>query len=164
MIFEAEKKGYIVSKSGEVFSKNRQLKLYFIEGKYLCFTVVIGDKKDCLPVHRYQAYKKFGNRMFQSGIVVRHLDGDCRNNSWGNIAIGSQRDNIMDIPAEKRKEKAISASGHIRKFSNAEMLLIREFYKNCKSYKQTMEKFNISSKGTLHRILNIEYITEKVSL
>ena len=56
------------------------------------------------------------------------------------------------------KVEAQTKNGAWRKFSEKEVLMIRRFHKKCKSYKKTMEKFNISSKGTLHRTLNREYV------
>jgi len=40
------------------------------------------------------------------------------------------------------------------------MEIIRKFHDKYKSYKKTMEKFNITSKGSLHFILNNMYKTK----
>ena len=49
----------------------------------------------------------------------------------------------------------------IRKFTDKEVEEIREDYKLLRSYKKIMELWNINSKGTLHYILNNNYITIK---
>ena len=55
------------------------------------------------------------------------------------------------MPKEDRLKYALNATKHVRKYDKQE---VRDYYNSCKSYAKTMEKFNISSKGTLHFILN----------
>lgn len=55
----------------------------------------------------------------------------------------------MDIPRDIRLQLAMNASKKIIKYPLNLVNEIKEFYNNCKSYKKTMEKYNISSKGTL---------------
>ena len=57
----------------------------------------------------------------------------------------------MDKPKEDRLMYSLNATDKWRKYNASE---VKEFYNICKSYKKTMEKFNMSSKGTLHFILN----------
>jgi hypothetical protein len=47
-------------------------------------------------LHKLVAYVKFGNIVFEPGVVVRHLDGNSMNNSLDNIDIGSNYDNVKD--------------------------------------------------------------------
>jgi hypothetical protein len=61
---------------------------------------------------------------------------------------------MMDKSKEIRLRTAINATPI--KYSNVDE--IRMYYNTCHSYKKTMEKFNISSKGTLHYILNSRVI------
>jgi hypothetical protein len=49
-----------------------------------------------LMVHRFVAYCKFKERIFEPNVVVRHLDGNPKNNHPDNIKIGSPSDNMMD--------------------------------------------------------------------
>ena len=58
---------------------------------------------------------------------------------------------MMDISAEVRLAKALHATSFSRKHDKEP---IRAYYAEHKSYRKTMEEFNISSKGTLHFILN----------
>tara|TARA_R110001606_G_scaffold6316_1_gene28467 strand:- start:2265 stop:2744 length:480 start_codon:yes stop_codon:yes gene_type:complete len=107
------------------------------------------DKK--IKTHRLQAYQKYGDAIYNNGIVVRHKNGNPLDNSKDNILIGSHSDNMMDIPDHIRMGKAMHATSFVRKYDKKE---VRDFYNDCKSYKYTMLEFDISSKGTLHFILN----------
>lgn len=147
----AKEKGYYVSKDGILYnSKNNELG-YINEAGYKVFKIRIKNKTKTLTVHRLQAYQKYGNKLFEEGIVVRHFDGNKLNNSSDNILIGTQSDNMMDIPEKIRIEKALYATSFVRKHNKQEII---NFYTINKSYKETMKYFNISSKGTLHFILN----------
>lgn len=104
-----------------------------------------------IKCHRLQAYQKYGDMLYGEGMMVRHLNGDSLDNSWGNIAIGTNSENQMDIPEQIRLFRARYASSFMQKHNHDDII---SFYKENKSYKKTMEKFEISSKGTLHYILN----------
>lgn len=92
--------------------------------------------------------------IYDPTLVIRHLNGDSFDNSFNNIGIGTYHDNTMDIPRDIRLQLAINASKKAIKYPLNIVNEIKEFYNNCKSYKETMEKYNISSKGTLWHILN----------
>ena len=148
----AHSKGYKVTKEGKVIGvKGDELKLNNHEGYYRFNFRDLNGKATSVKVHRLQAYQKFGDKMFEEGILVRHLDGDSTNNTWDNIAIGTNSDNMMDIDADVRLARALHATSFTRKHDKE---TIRAYYAEHKSYKKTMEHFNISSKGTLHFILN----------
>lgn len=111
-------------------------------------------RADCF-FHKAQAYKKFGSIIFNKGVQVRHLNGNPLDNSWKNILIGDGSSNQMDIPVNIRKSRAAKANQVSKRYTtkyNANK--VKAFYLNNKSYKKTMEKFGITSKGTLHGILN----------
>ena len=147
----AYKKGYRVLMDGTPISKRNQLSGSNCNG-YIRLGIRIEGKKDYVMVHRLQAYQKYGDKMFEKGIVVRHLNGNPKDNSWDNIAIGTASQNMMDIPAHIRMAKSLHATSFHRKHDKE---TIRKYYEsNGLSYKKTMEKFNISSKGTLWFILN----------
>jgi hypothetical protein len=105
---------------------------------------------NCLT-HRLQAYQKYGNKIYKSGIVCRHLNGNSLDNSIHNIAIGTQSDNSMDRKKEDRIAHASYASSFAQVHNHDEII---SFHNKEKSYSKTMDKFNISSKGTLHYIIN----------
>lgn len=148
----AVEKGYYINKEGEVFKNDKIVKGSISKNKRKSFKVRINNSKNMnVNFHRLQGYQKFGDKIFKQDIVVRHLDSDSLNNSKDNIGIGTQSDNMMDIEKSKRIERAINASSFIKIHNHEE---IQQYYQKVKSYKKTMNKFNISSKGTLHYILN----------
>jgi len=156
---EAFKKGYRCIDGCIISPYGRKLKLSLTTTGYLKFSISTGSrsdgtrKKKTVLVHRLVAYQKYGDRIYRR-CVVRHLDGDCINNDPGNIAIGSQMQNILDMNPEDRMHKSLVAANARRIFSDPEIKKIRAEHR---SYKKTMGKWGISSKGTLHHILNHEY-------
>lgn len=155
----AYEKGYRVV-DGEVISpiSQKPLSCYIRFGKrdkgYKRFG--IKDYKGIrrtISVHRLIAYQKFGDKIFEDGIQVRHLDGNSLNNLDDNIDIGNRSQNMMDVKKDVRIKSAYKASSHIRKFTDEQEKQIREDHKKTKSYKKVMEKWEITSKGTLNYIL-----------
>ena len=146
----SKEKGYSVDDSGKVFNKDCALISLSknTKGKgYLSFNIRInGSKPTRSFVHRLQAFQKFGDVIFKEGVVVRHLDGISTNNSYDNIGIGSPSDNMLDIPKEKR---VINASNPTHDHE-----AILKDRKNGYTYKELMEKYSISSKGTISFIIN----------
>jgi hypothetical protein len=152
IIIYAYNKGYRVLTDGTLISKHgKKIKTIFKNEKYNRTAIRYYGKLKRLDVHRLQAYQKFYDKMFVKDIVVRHLNGNPLDNSWDNIGIGTASENQMDIKQEIRISRATYASSFLKKHNHEE---ISEFHKNKNSYKLTMEKFNISSKGTLFFILN----------
>lgn len=117
-------------------------------------------KYDKVFIHRLVAYQKYGNMIFENGIQVRHLDGNKKNNLDNNITIGNQSQNMMDISVELRIKKSINAATKRRRFTDEEIIQIKKDYELFQSYDKTMNKWNISSKGTLYYILHNKYKTK----
>ena len=154
IIIEAHKKGYRISENGEIVSPSGRKLKGRVKQYYLEFCIRFHGKVRYVPVHRMVAYQKYGDIVF-SCDCVRHLDGNRLNNSWDNIEIGTTHDNMMDIPYEIRKRKAIIAShSHSMKWDENDVKKIKEFYNEVRSYTKTMEKFGIKSKSSLHFILH----------
>ena len=81
--------------------------------KRLCYeyvSVLFNGKIDKLFTHRLQAFQKFGLKLYEKGCLVRHLNGNSLDNSFDNIAIGTNVDNALDIPQKKRKEMSMIAN------------------------------------------------------
>ena len=146
-VIEALNKGYVVNILGEVISpKERVLKTLKSKSGYHRFTFRLNSERVTVSVHRLQAYQKYGDEMFKEGILVRHVNGDSLDNSFKNIKIGTQSDNMMDIPQEIRIQKS-SHPVHNHK----DIIKDRE---DGMSYDNIMKKYNISSKGTISYIVN----------
>lgn len=151
-VLVAVERGYRVSKEGVCYNNKGNSVGYDCKRSGYSFLKLKIDKKPInVRIHRIQAYQKYGDKLFEQGIVVRHKDRDGFNNSWDNILIGTASENRMDVPKGIRKRSAMIATSFVRKYDRN---VVKEFYSKTKSYKKTMEKFNISSKGTLHFILN----------
>ena len=102
---------------------------------------------------------KYGNIIYNDNIVVRHINNNSLDNSWNNIIVGTYKDNSNDIPQDVRMKRSINATQYCKKYSDEKVLEIIRFYKSSNSYKETMKKFNISSKGTLNFILNYRLVS-----
>lgn len=151
-IVELYKNGYSFSNDGFVVNKlGLKINGYLSKSTgYLIFSCRIKGEHKKIATHRFIAYCKYGIQLFRKGIEVRHLDGIKTNNTYSNIAIGTHSQNMNDIPEIIRKRKSLHASSFLKKYDNKS---IKEFYLKTKSYKKTMNEFNIPSKGTLHYII-----------
>jgi len=151
--------GYRIE-DGVIYNPKGKVLKGFIDNKgYNSFHATKDGPK--VMVHRLVAYQKFGPEIFKHGLEVRHLDEDSENNEKDNIDIGTHSDNMMDQSEEARLATAINASNNIRKFTDDEMQMIRQDHKIMRSYRDVMALWDISSKGTLHHILNNKYVTTK---
>jgi len=100
---------------------------------------------------KLSAYQKFGDAIFNPDLVIRHLDADPWNIRESNFELMTHQESQMVKPAEVRMASAKTAASHLNQYDNE---AVREFYAQCKSYKKTMQKFGIPSKGTLYYILH----------
>ncbi len=142
--------GYRVNKKGDLIGLKGNPVGSLSNGYYKIKIRIKDGYINCLT-HRLQAYQKYGEDIYKKGIVCRHLNGNPLDNSIDNIAIGTQSDNMMDRKKEDRIAHAKLASSYNQKHNP---YIIKKYYFKVKSYKKTMEEFDISSKGTLHYILN----------
>lgn len=138
--------GYKVE-DGIVYKNDQKISLHKHRGGYYMFKAL----KKNIGVHRFVAYMKYGEKTFEPGIQVRHLDNDSFNNIHDNIAIGTASENAMDKSKEMRMKCALTATSFVRKHNH---LAVLEDHKKGVSYTQLMKKYNISSKGTISWIIN----------
>jgi hypothetical protein len=151
-LIEAYKRGFRVSDCGNFISTTvkKHPQRVLVNG-YPVISVRVGKKTLKIYWHRIQAYQKYGEDLFKKGIVVRHKNSIRTDCSSENILIGNQSQNMMDCPREDRMKRAIHATSFVRKYSKD---TVKEFHSKSNSYKKTMNEFGITSKGTLHYILN----------
>lgn len=149
----AYEKGYRVDESGIARSKAGRIVGYLRKNSerdpYVKFRVVTArPNRKCRDVKRahLQAFQKFGEKLFEPGILVRHLDGNPQNDSAANIAIGTPSDNMMDKPALLRSIQAGNAN---RKYSP---LMVAAMLNDGMTYKQIVSEIGIS-KGALSNIV-----------
>lgn len=116
----AYSEGYRINKSGCILNPlGKRIKGSVTKG-YRKFNLKLDGKDVSVKVHRLVAYQKFGDKIFDPKIQVRHLNGNSLNNTHNNIDIGTAHDNIMDLPAEVRKMKSAIAMSH-RKYKIAQL-------------------------------------------
>ena len=127
-LIEAYDKGYRITEKGDVIgARGGKLSPRIQYGyKKFCTRLESGERY-IVNYHRLQAYQKFGDKIFEEGIVVRHLDGNPLNNSCDNIAIGTSSDNQMDRSSECRLKSAMVAT---RKMQDN----VRTYEDRCKIY------------------------------
>ncbi len=148
----AYKKGYRVTEDGIMYGLRGQIITNTDTSGYIRVGTKSKGKYIIVYAHRLQAYQKYKDKIYRNNIMVRHLDGNNKNNSIHNIVLGTNKDNMMDRPKEARVAQAMKASFKTKKYNTKE---VRDFYKaSGNSYKKTKDKFGISSGGTLWYILN----------
>ena len=132
--------GYSISKEGKVKGPKGDINGYK-DDDYLQFSIR-GENKKIFKIrfHKFQAYMKFGDRIFEKGLLVRHLDGNSLNNSWDNLELGNQQQNMLDRKEEDRKNH----SKNSKKLPQEEKEKIAKDKKeNGLSYRQLSKKYNI---------------------
>lgn len=149
--------GYYVTRDGDLINpKGKKLKGTVNNAGYRMSGNILNGKHQKFFVHQMQAYQKFGKKALQKGMQVRHLNGNCLDNSWNNIELGTAADNASDIPQHVRKRRAQlggqkggRVSGKLpakhRKLSYDDAENIRSQYRyNNTSYKSLAKKFGVS--------------------
>lgn len=106
--------------------------------------------------HQLVAYEKYKDDWLYSNLLVRHLDSDPTNNSWGNIVLGTSQDNTNDIPAATKARMLINANNsplrlinvvnsnkNKRTLTTEQVLTIRKDYTDGLSVANISRKYNI---------------------
>jgi hypothetical protein len=116
--------GWEIDQNGQITNPKGEIKKGSLTYGYLKVGIKIPEleiSSYTLKIHKFQAYKKYGEEIFQPGIVVRHLNGIKTDNSWENIIIGTQSDNMMD----RNEVDRIKHSKERRKYSQEVKLQLR---------------------------------------
>lgn len=148
-------KGYWVDSLGNCFSPSGEKIGYFCpNSQYEQIKVAVATgKQRHIAVHRLQAYQKYGEKIFEPGVHVRHLNSNTFDNSWDNIAIGSASDNMMDKTPEVRQSAALAGSRVRRKLTWEEMEQLRQEHKAGDSYRVLCARYSLA-KSTVSYIVN----------
>ena len=103
VMIQASQAGYYADPTGTVWTpRGQRLKGSFNRRGYQRITTSMG----VVFVHKLVAFQKYGEVMLGEGIQVRHLDGNSKNNTWRNIAIGTGKENSADKSPETRARAA----------------------------------------------------------
>ena len=135
----ADKNGVVYSKRGRVLSLKVRNNLRF---RYLSFRIRTSNTAHRnVYVHRLVAYQKFGDEFLNSGLIVRHLDGNAMNNAFENIALGTDHDNSMDRPRIQRQRHAAKVN---QKYSEEEISKWRQMAKSGKSHNKISKELGVN--------------------
>ena len=141
-------------KESKLYNNQGNEMAFFVDSQgYLRYSYYYKGKSFRIMIHRFIAYQKYGDCIFDKSIEVRHLDGDKANISESNIQIGTHVDNMQDIPKETRIKYAINASYTNRRFTDNEVIEIIKDRENGFTYSQLCKKWN-TSKSTLSFLFN----------
>ena len=147
----AIQRGYFADEFSQIRNKDGEIILGTISsGGYRVFTIRVESINLKILAHRMVAYRKYGERMFEPGVCVRHLNSNKTDNSTDNIAIGTHTDNMNDKSKEVRVTAAKHAASFLKKYDYQKM---KEYYL-INGHKKTMQAFGIKSKGTMSYIYN----------
>ncbi len=151
----AYKKGYRVSRIGLVTNpKGNKLGFGTISNTgYAKFSIKINGRTTKIFVHRFAAYRKYGKKIFDKRLQVRHINGKKTDNSANNLILGTPSENMMDLSKSLRLFKAIKASSKNRRFSDAQLAEMFSDRENGMRYCDLKQKYNVG-KGTLSFIFN----------
>ena len=153
---EFSRLGYVINNEGKVYNINgKEIKGCIVGYKNNTKYRKIGFRVFQFPsysltIHSIQAFKKYGDTLFEKNLEVRHLNGNSLDNSWENIILGTHSQNMMDIPKENRSKKSSHPT-----YNHEEVLKDRKLGM---TYKEIMDKHGIKSKGTVSHIINKSYI------
>ena len=145
-ILLAIEKGYRINDYGNVWRKGKSITLHMGGNGYKRFVIKRKHSRSTYTIeaHRFQAFRKFGDKIFGRGLGVRHLNDNHCDNRYENIGIGTQSQNMMDVPKHIRKERSKRAGLKLRKFSDAEVDQIKNDRKNGMKYKELVDKYGAS--------------------
>lgn len=146
--------GYHTDDSGNLFKKDKISKANRINRDgYKILQTRISGKNVYILIHRIIAFQKFGNKIFDPGIEVRHLDGNKLNNHPDNILIGTHSENMFDVPLNLRMHRTRKGALKTRRFSYEEAEQIRKEHNQGLSYKELSTKYKIG-KSVISYIIN----------
>ena len=143
--------GYQVSSFGSVKSfKQRQPKLHALSkgNHYLQCSLSNDGVIVTKHVHQLVAAAFHGH---QPNLVVRHLDGDCLNNSATNLRYGTHKENMDD--QARHGTLAFGERCGSSKLTDTKVRLIRKLRKHGISAKDLIKAFGVA-KCTIYRVLS----------
>jgi hypothetical protein len=95
---------------------------------------------------------KYGEKLFDDGVQVRHRNSIQEDCSWDNILIGTLTENNRDKPKGQRAYAASIAAESLRKFSDEQVCKIRLMRECGMSLAKIALVFG-AAKSTIHYIV-----------
>jgi len=143
-------RGYRVIENVTYSPKGKIIKGTVTNRGYRKFSIRMNGSTYAIPIHRLVGYQKYGDKIFEADMEIRHLNCDSLCNYDWNIGIGTHQDNMMDKSKELRFQAAMLATSYIKVHDHDNIIKYRQ---EGHTYRQIMEKFNISSKGSVAFII-----------
>jgi hypothetical protein len=146
--------GYRVDIQGNLYKNDRLSRSRKIRKTgYKIFQTKIDGKNIYAYIHRIQAYQKYGDKIFDPNLEVRHFDNNKLNNSHENIILGTHSENMFDVPIKIRMHTTRKGAAKKRRFSYEEAEEIRIEHSKGMSYKKLCAKYNVG-KSVISYIVN----------
>ncbi len=152
-IRDAVRRGYSVDDLGNVTGPKGPRKTGPNKAGYLRFGMRFDGVCRNVEVHRLAGFIRFGEAALQPGIEVRHLNGIATDNRIENLAIGTHAQNMMDIPEERRREKARGAASRLRRYDDTTIAAVRADRLRGDDYATIMARYSLP-KSTVSYIVN----------
>jgi len=148
--------GYTVDRSGAVFLPNGKLCRQRLIDGYWTITAGPGNgnERGAVRVHKLIGYFKYGEAIFADGLVLRHRDNNARNNTWDNVVIGTQSQNMLDRPLEDRRLHAQRAADTKRVLDDDGVAQLKADRATGMTYSQLRAKYGLAKSSIsciLHR-------------
>lgn len=147
-------KGYF-HKEGIMYNPKNEEIGYLKNNAYISIKF---NKKE-ISIHRFIAYTKFGDTLFDRNIMVRHKDNNKLNNHPDNLLLGTNQDNRLDIPPEIRR----NSQRNRKVFTEDEFNYIHNEYKNGKSQAKLSKELNVSAATLSNMLKRKQYNNRKLT-
>lgn len=151
--------GYSVSKDGILLLNNVDVseKIYYNKFGYQMFSIPFKkNRMDEVFIHKLQAFQKFGKKVFDHDCV-RHLNGNCVDNSWRNIAVGSFKENSNDVSLEVKAQQYLKSAHKQIKYPIPLRNELRRKHMEGLSVKELENTYNIPNR-TVYSIVRCDTI------
>ncbi len=103
-----------------------------------------------MAVHKLAAYQKFGEKVFEEGLEIRHMDGNRLNFSQSNLELGTPTQNWFDRPEIQRIKISKSAAKARQVLPEGTIASIKNDRCFGMTYKSIGEKYGISKRQACH--------------
>jgi hypothetical protein len=136
VVREAFRRGYRVTDDGKVIgSYGRELKLMYYPDKpktYPRFSMNTKAMPEipwdtyAIPAHWLAAYCFYGEKLFTTGLCIRHINGNKLDLSKDNIKLGTNKENEQDKdPAERKRVASIAGKAYVKKYGPSHLVNLR---------------------------------------
>jgi hypothetical protein len=104
LIRRAYEKGYRAKEDGTIYNPKGK-KIGFKVDNRNVFSYYYEDYFSQVRCSRFIAYQLWGDKIFEKGVVVRHLNDIKDDDRFDNLALGTQADNMADKKKNGTKKK-----------------------------------------------------------